>query len=70
MLVIPAYRESADLLGKLSTLNTALGDVLVIVVLNRPESSHDDANTALRKALLDLPDLQQLAAGYAMRRRY
>lgn len=66
MLVIPAYRESADLLGKLSTLNTALGDVLVIVVLNRPESSHDNANTALRKALLDLPGLQQLAAGYAI----
>jgi hypothetical protein len=52
VLVIPAYRESAALLQRLSSLPTGGGRVLVILVLNRPDSDPDpQANRALRRAL-------------------
>ncbi len=55
-LVVPAYRESADLLQRLLDLPVGTGRVLVILVLNRPDSDTDpDANRELRAAVLALP---------------
>lgn len=52
VLVIPAYRESDAFLQRLSTLDTGSQRVLVIVVLNQPDTEPDkDCNRALRSAL-------------------
>lgn len=51
VLVIPAYREAPELLQRLAKLPSGAGRVLVILVLNRPDSDPDcNANTPLRKA--------------------
>jgi len=56
VLVIPAYREAPELLQRLATLPTGAGRVLVILVLNRPDSDSDsNANQALRQACKALP---------------
>ena len=55
VLVIPAYRESADLLRRLAALPTGAGRSLVILVLNRPDSDPDrSANAELRAAAAGL----------------
>ena len=55
-LVIPAYRESANLLQQLGQLPAGSGKTLVILVLNRPDSDPDpQANAPLRAAALKLP---------------
>lgn len=52
VLVLPAYRESPDLVERLRALPQGRGRTLVIVVLNRPDSDTDpQANAALRAAL-------------------
>ncbi len=52
VLVIPAYRESPDLLDTLQQLPEGAGRTLVILVINRPDSDPDiQANQALREAL-------------------
>lgn len=52
VVVIPAYREPAAVLQKLTTMPAGRGRTLVILVLNRPDSDHDsNANTELRNAL-------------------
>lgn len=54
-LVIPAYREPPSLLRDLGRLPPGAGKLLVILVLNRPDSDPDTgANTALRNALKTL----------------
>jgi len=54
VLVIPAYDEAPQLLQTLSLLN-ADGPILVIVVLNRPDSNPDSQiNSALRGAISKL----------------
>lgn len=59
-LVIPAYRESPQLLQTLVSLATETEPFLTILVLNRPDSDSDQqANHALRNALLSLPDAPQ-----------
>jgi hypothetical protein len=56
VLVIPAYRESAQWLTRWKTLPVTSGRVLIIVVLNRPDSDNDiNANTGLREAVVALP---------------
>ena len=66
VLVIPAYRESADLLQRLVALPSGAGRSLVILVLNRPDTDHDrDANTELRAAAADLADVH-MPAGTAV----
>lgn len=56
VLVIPAYRESVDALAGLQSLDTNGGSLLVIVVLNRPDSDRDSrCNQPLRDAILALP---------------
>ncbi len=55
-LVLPAYREDATLLGALAALAPAAGRVLVLLVLNRPDSCADAAvNEPLRRAVRSLP---------------
>ena len=55
-LVIPAYRESTDLVNRLRALYTPTGKVLVILVTNRPDNDPDErANAALRQAIKALP---------------
>jgi hypothetical protein len=52
VLVLPAYRESADLLERLTQVPAARGRTLVILVLNRPDSDNDpQANADLRAAI-------------------
>jgi hypothetical protein len=52
VLVIPAYRESSDLLDTLHYLPEGTGRTLVILVINRPDSDPDArANRTLREAL-------------------
>lgn len=52
VLVVPAYRESPDVLERLAALPAGSGRTLVILVLNRPDSDTDPlANAALRGAL-------------------
>lgn len=52
VLVIPAYRESSDLLDTLKYLPEGNGRTLVILVINRPDSDPDArANQTLREAL-------------------
>ncbi len=55
LLVIPAYREPAELLERLASLSAGRGRILVILVLNHPDSDPDPlANSALRTALAPL----------------
>jgi len=55
VLVIPAYREPAELLERLASLSAGKGRILVILVLNHPDSDPDpQANSALRNALAPL----------------
>jgi hypothetical protein len=52
VLVLPAYRESPELLQRMTSLPQGDGRTLVILVLNRPDSDDDpQANAAMRKAL-------------------
>lgn len=52
VLVLPAYRESPELIDRLTALPAGSGRTLVILVLNRPDSDEDPlANAALRTAL-------------------
>jgi hypothetical protein len=55
VLVIPAYRESVELLDRLTFLPTGAGRALVILVLNRPDSDQDSmANSAVRNRLASM----------------
>lgn len=55
-LVVPAYRESPGLLDRLDQAWRDADPVLVILLLNRPDSDPDEeANTPLRNALNRLP---------------
>lgn len=59
VIVLPAYREAPSLLQQLTQLPACQGRVLVILVLNRPESDSDPlANAELRSAL-EHPHLTQ-----------
>ena len=61
VLVIPVFNESTSLLDSLAQLSTDAGDVLVIMVLNRPEScTEGEINAPMRKALASLPKTVQL----------
>ncbi len=54
--MLPAYRESPELLQGLTQLPAAPGRTLVILVLNRPDSDGDpQANADLRAAIVDSP---------------
>lgn len=56
VLVIPAYAEHNDCLKHLEGLSCIGSKILVIYVINRPDNDPDaNANTPLRRALLDLP---------------
>ena len=55
VLVIPAYRESPDILRRLADLAATERDCLFILVLNRPDSDPDPhANNDLRNAIATL----------------
>ncbi|MDX1734933.1 MAG: hypothetical protein R3228_11225 [Halioglobus sp.] len=55
VLVIPAYRESPALLRRLAQVPATTGGVLVILVLNHPDSDPDGlCNEPLRAALTEL----------------
>ena len=57
VLVIPAYREDAELAHRLRELPAGPGRTLVILVLNRPDSDPDrEANADLRAAVAGLPE--------------
>jgi hypothetical protein len=56
VLVIPAYREPADFAAQLQQLALRQPGLLIILVLNRPDSDSDcRCNDALRNALLNFP---------------
>jgi hypothetical protein len=60
VLVLPAYRESPELIDRLTALPAGSGRTLVILVLNRPDTDEDPlANAAVRTAL-DASDLQRV----------
>lgn len=60
VLVIPAYREPAELLDRLASVPTGAGRALVILVLNRPDSDPDPlANAAVRNRLDSLDRIDQ-----------
>jgi hypothetical protein len=55
VLVIPAYRESPELLKNLMRLPAGKGQTLVVLVLNRPATDSDEsANSAIREAINNL----------------
>ncbi|MCZ6829754.1 MAG: hypothetical protein O7F73_09240 [Gammaproteobacteria bacterium] len=55
VLVIPAYRESATVTDRLRRLAGKVEELLIIVVLNRPDTDPDaHCNDALRQALQEL----------------
>lgn len=57
-LVVPAYRESPDLLRQLSVTLATTDATLVILVLNRPDTEPDEAaNQRLRDAAAALPGI-------------
>ena len=65
VLVIPAYNESSDLLAALSSL-WASEKILVILVLNRPDSNPNTAcNAALRGAIQKLERTESIASGHS-----
>ncbi|MGB1139653.1 MAG: hypothetical protein ACPG1A_02070 [Halioglobus sp.] len=56
VLVIPAYRESPELVRTLQTLPAAQGRTLVVLVVNRPDTDADTSvNDSLRDAIRALP---------------
>lgn len=56
VLVIPAYREDPTLLERLAQLQPVAGPVLVMLVLNRPDTDSDElCNQPLRDAISALP---------------
>ena len=68
-LVIPAYREQPQLLDRMAALSSAAGPLLIILVLNRPQSDADpQANTLLREAISSLPPLTPASADPALYR--
>ena len=55
-LVIPVYGESKSFLENLDKLPRPSGDLLVLVVLNKPDwAQNPDPNKELRSAMRDLP---------------
>jgi hypothetical protein len=63
-LIIPAYRESAGLLQRLEELAGAQPGLLVILVLNQPDSDNSaDANRKLREALAATREVQRHCIG-------
>ena len=54
-LLVPAYRESAELCQKLLSLAPGTENVVVILVLNRPDNSAPHRNDALRLAVEHFP---------------
>ena len=63
VLVLPAYRESPAVLQQLQQLRAGKRKILVILVLNRPDSDPDPlANAGLRAALKN-PSLQRQERG-------
>jgi hypothetical protein len=69
VLVIPAYRESSELLTGLVRLPAGAGRVIVILVLNRPDSDPDTAaNSPLREACSELPVGSRAAEPLALRK--
>ena len=70
VLVIPAYRESADLVQRLTLLSNSDTSFVAILVLNRPDSDpQQQANEALRACVNTLPPyraLPELANSYAL----
>ncbi len=73
VLVIPAYRESGDILEVLHRLSHTASDFLAILVANRPDSDPDrSANDRLRTAVAALPkvrgsvELHRLAGNSAL----
>ena len=62
-LIIPAYRESPDLLAELQQLTEP--GLLIILVLNHPPSGNAQENTPLRDSVLALPKKQDLPAAKA-----
>lgn len=69
VLVIPAYRESPEVLQRLANLPAGTGRALVILVLNRPDSdSNHDANSTLRQACNELPARSTAAEPPALRK--
>lgn len=68
VLVIPAYRETPDCLQTLATLQASAGRILVLLVLNRPDTEEDsNCNTALRTALSELPPTSDISQCTALR---
>jgi hypothetical protein len=68
VLVIPAYREPAQLVQSLQALPAGSGATLVILVLNRPDSDPDAAaNTPLRDALAELSPAQDASMDAPLR---
>lgn len=58
VVVIPAYREQPQFLDRLARLPPPSGRLLVILVINRPQSDPDTAaNTCLREAVTRLPSV-------------
>ena len=56
VLVVPCYREPPEMLAPLRASFDGAGRLLVILVLNRPDSDPDVAcNAPLRDAVLQLP---------------
>jgi hypothetical protein len=63
-LVIPAYREDAGLLLRFEELARGQPGLLVILVLNQPDSDESaDANSALRKELSRVREIQRHTSG-------
>lgn len=63
VLVIPAYRESVKLLATLQALPQAPSRLLVVLVLNRPDSDDDiAANQPFREAVETLGPVAELSA--------
>jgi hypothetical protein len=63
-LVIPAYREDASLLPQLKSLASVQPGLLIVLVLNQPDSDTSaDPNSELRKAITTLPERLKLAVG-------
>ena len=59
-LVIPAYREDSSLLHGLKSLASAQPGLLIVLVLNQPDSdTSSDANSELRNAITALPKLPE-----------
>ena len=63
VLVVPCYRETPDTLAAFSATFAGAGRLLVITVLNRPDSEADtNCNAPLREAIQQLPRLEPSGA--------